>query len=104
VIRTDVFVDRKGIHVKLDKDVHAGLRSRLFYHNLSMQEVFNYFAKLIVSDDPRAIRLVEALVSQRLKEQLGELTKKRRSRQLNELDSDAVYNMIESPEEQDEPV
>ena len=103
MIRSDLFVRRKGVHIKLDKGIHAALRSKLFYHNLSMQEVFNYFAKLLVSDDPKAVKIVENLVSQRLKEQLGELTKERRQ-QFSELDSDAMYSLIESSKESNEPI
>jgi|SRR6478735_9601550 len=101
-MRPDLFQDRKCIHVKIDKHVHAELRSRLFRHNLSMQEVFDEFAKLFVSDDVKANRIVENLVKRKLKETIEALSepKQRRDRSFNDLDHDALYDLIDEGQEE----
>ena len=94
-MRTDLLQDRKCVHVKLDKDIHAALRARLLQHNLSMQEVFDEFAKLIVSDDGRAEKIVKHLVMRKVKEAIEGKPKRQRDRSVNELDHDALYDLIE---------
>lgn len=94
-MRTDILQDRKCIHVKLDKEVHASLRAKLFQHNLSMQEIFDEFAKLVVSDDRAAERIVENLVMRKVKEALEGKPKRPRQRAVSELDHDALYDLIE---------
>lgn len=94
-MRTDILQDRKCVHVKLDKEVHAALRGKMFQHNLSMQEVFDEFAKLVVSDDSRATRIVEHLVMRKVKEAIDGKPKKKRDRGVSELDHDALYDLIE---------
>jgi hypothetical protein len=94
-MRTDIFHDRKCIHVKLEKNVHAAFRSALFKHNLSMQEVLDEFARLVASDDGRARRIVEALVMRKVQEAIEGKPKKERIRSVNELDHDALYDLIE---------
>ncbi len=99
-MRPDLFQDRKCIHVKIDKHVHAELRSRLFKHNLSMQEVFDEFAKLFVSDDAKANRIVEQLVARKLKDAIAGLSEpKRHDRKFDELDHDALYSLIDEKQE-----
>lgn len=94
--RTDVFHDRKCVHVKLDKDVHAALRARLFQHNVSMQEVFDEFARQFVSGDAGANRIVERYVMRKVQALIaGEKKPRRSAMQINELDHDAIYNLID---------
>lgn len=94
-MRTDLLQDRKCVHVKLDKEVHASLRAKLFQHNLSMQELFDEFAKLVASDDHKAGVIVERLVMRKVKEAIDGKPKKQRDRSVNELDHDALYDLIE---------
>jgi hypothetical protein len=88
-MRTDILQDKKCVHVKLDKDVHAALRTKLFQHNLSMQEVFDEFAKLVASDDRSAERIVENLVMRKVREAIDGKPKRRSEKTVNELDHDA---------------
>lgn len=101
-MRTDILHDRKCVHVKLDKDVHAALRGKLFKHNLSMQEVFDEFAKLVASEDKSACRIVENLVMRKVREAIEGKPKKERTRSVNELDHDALYDLIEERSDSDE--
>lgn len=102
-MRTDLLQDRKCVHVKLDKEVHAALRARLFQHNLSMQEVFDEFAKLIASDDSRANRMLEQLVMRKVRDAIEGKPKRVRERSVGELDHDTLYDLIEEGSKPDEP-
>ena len=37
-MRSDIFEERKSVHIKLDKDVHYAIREKLFRHNITMQD------------------------------------------------------------------
>jgi hypothetical protein len=97
LIRTDILQDKKCIHVKLTKDVHLKLREKLFHYQLSMQAVFDEFARLVVEDEKSAIKILEDLAIRRAKEELEKPIKKPVSynrASINELDHNTLYNMI----------
>jgi len=100
-MRFDTFVDKKSIHFKLDKDVHLALRAKLFKYNISMQELFDEFANLVVTDVPKARSIVESILNKRMKSVLsGEKKRKKKKREVfNEVDTDTLYNMINEPED-----
>lgn len=92
-MRSDILADRKCVHIKLSKDVHFALRAKLFKHNISMQELFDEFARLVATDTPRADFIVNSLVSKKLKFALeGKKPKKKET--IRDLDAEALYNMI----------
>lgn len=99
MIRTDILHERKGIHIKLRKDVHLKLREKLFHHQLSMQWVFDEFAKLVINEDRNAMKIVEDLALRRARESLDKPIKKSdgyNRGNINELDHNTLYNMINS--------
>jgi hypothetical protein len=100
-MRFDTFVDKKSIHFKLDKDVHLALRAKLFKYNISMQELFDEFANLVVTDVPKARSIVESILNKRMKSVLsGEKKRKKKKREVfNEVDTDTLYNMINESED-----
>jgi hypothetical protein len=100
-MRFDTFVDKKSIHFKLDKDVHLALRAKLFKYNISMQELFDEFANLVVTDVPKARSIVESILSKKMKSVLsGEKKRKKKKREVfNEVDTDTLYNMINESED-----
>ena len=100
-MRADIFKDRKCIHIQLDKGVHAALRAKMFYHDLSMQEVFDAFAKLIVTEDNKAAKIIENIVKQKLQDAIAGKPV-RREKIGSELDHDALYSLIEERQESDE--
>ena len=105
MIRTDILHDRKCIHVKLKKDVHMKLREKLFQHQLSMQSIFDEFARLIIKEDKRAIKIIEDLVIRRAKEQLEKPLKSSTTYNrgvINELDHNTLYNMINADDSRQE--
>lgn len=90
----DIFQNKKGIHVKLDKEVHAALRAKLFKYNLSMQEVFDDYARLIAEDNRRAQTLLDSLVQKKLKAAIEGTSMRVKDEQFNELDAESLYNLI----------
>ena len=62
------FETKKSVHINLTKTTHAGFRTALFEHSLSMQEVFERFAFLVATNDERANDIIsEAKVIKRNK-------------------------------------
>lgn len=99
MIRTDVLYDKKCIHVKLTKDVHLRLREKLFQYQLSMQSIFDEFARLIINDDKVALKILEELAIRKIKEELEKPVKKPGPYNrdgISELDHNTLYNMINS--------
>jgi hypothetical protein len=103
--RSDILRDKKCIHIKLDKKVHAALRAKLFKFNISMQEVFNEFAAGVAAEDNRSNRILESIVSKKIKDALENPPELRKRKDIGfgELDADALYNLISEDNEEEEP-
>jgi hypothetical protein len=101
-MRFDTFVDKKSVHFKLDKDVHLALRAMLFKYNLSMQDLFDEFALLVVQDSPKARSIIELILNKKMKYSLrGEKAPKRKQKEnFNEIDTETLYNMINDSDDQ----
>jgi len=98
-MRADTFADRKSVHFKLDKEVHLALRARLFQYDISMQELFDEFARLVATDAAKAQSIVNFIISKRIKSTLVNGTKKKKraynkKETFNDMDTEALYNMI----------
>lgn len=60
------FETKKSVHINLTKPTHTEFRKVLFDHDLSMQEVFEWFAHQASAYDPRAISIMkEAKINKR---------------------------------------
>jgi len=94
VISKDLLRSHKGVHIKVSKDVHAELRAKLFKYNLSIQEVMNEFATQFVLGNKDAERIIDTFVKKKLKDQLEGLRNRNRERRIDELDQDALYDLI----------
>ncbi len=102
MIRTDVLHDKKCIHIKLTKETHLKLRERLFHYQLSMQAIFDEFARLVVDNDKHALKMLEDLAIRRTQQALEKPAKKSTSYNrdsINELDHNTLYNMISDDSE-----
>jgi hypothetical protein len=99
-MRPDIFVNKKGIHVKLGKDVHAGFRSTMFKHGLSMQDSLEEFARLVSINDDTAMLIIKNLVRRKTKESIEKY--RERVQKINELDHDTLYDLIEGDVRTDE--
>jgi hypothetical protein len=88
------FLDsHKDLHIKITKPAHAALRALLFKKELSMQELFEEFVQLIVSEDPRTVRMIDQLV---MKKAQAKLDKLKKQQPISELDQDTLYNLLEN--------
>jgi hypothetical protein len=99
---TDIFVDKKSVHFKLDRDVHLALRAKLFKHNITMQELFDEFAQLVATDTAKGQSIIESIVNKKIKKVLStssRVVKRRKKESFKDLDSDALYNMINNSDE-----
>jgi hypothetical protein len=65
----------------------------MFKKELSMQELFEEFVQLIVSEDPRTARIIEQLV---VKKAQAKLDKVKKQPSMSELDQDTLYNLLEN--------
>ena len=52
---------KKSVHINLTKSTHGDLRIALFKRGLSMQEVFNHLASMVVEGHPALIKIIDNL-------------------------------------------
>ncbi len=52
------FETRKSVHINMTRGTHSEFRKVLLDYNLSMQEVFEYFASLVGENDSDAMSIV----------------------------------------------
>jgi hypothetical protein len=89
------------LSTRLDKDLVADLRVLLFKKDLSMQELFEHFAILLVDGDASATRIVDDLVKTKLKDAIEKKGGKPfkapmlRERDLSTPDADVIYDMLD---------
>lgn len=96
----DLFRNKKGVHVKLDKEVHAEFRKKLLDHGVSMQAIFNEFARLVAAGDRNAMRIVESHIRRRLRDEIEK--HKPGETNIDELDHDALYDLISEGDQDEE--
>lgn len=88
----------KGIHIKLDRQTHASFRIKLIDCGLSMQEAFEHFARLAGGGNPTALRMLNGLVRDKIKQEMATIGvkpyKPGTRRRLNELDPEKIYDLI----------
>jgi hypothetical protein len=94
------FQDKRSVHVKIEnQDLHS-LRTYLISKNLTMQDIFEEFAQLVVTKDRRALSILESLCRKKI-ENFMKLDKEdkverkdKKKYYLSELETDALYNLI----------
>jgi predicted KAP-like P-loop ATPase len=52
---------KKSVHINLEKETHAGMRSILFNADLTMQDFFAACAHRLASEDNRFIRMLDEI-------------------------------------------
>ena len=94
----DIDIRCKGVHVKLDKETHSNFKIELVKHGVTMQDAFEEFARLLGQENVSAVRMIEKLVRDRIKEELATVGLKpsgrRAVKHVNELDSESLYDLI----------
>ena len=100
-MRSDIFFIRKSVHIKLLKDSHTALREKLFKHGVTMQDLFEDYADILVSDTAKAEKIIERITIKKIKSMIeGKRSENRLV--MGELDSDTLYNLIEASEKKTE--
>jgi hypothetical protein len=104
----NIFQDKKNIHINLDKDVHAALRTKLFPHGLSMQEIIEEFVRCLVNDTQATDKIINNYLSRRLRDAIEREAQRKQIRvnkkSLTELDHEALYNLIDEDRNKNAPV
>lgn len=88
-----MFEDRKSIHVKLSKDVHFALRAKLFKYSISMQELFDEFARMVATDTAKGQAVLNSIVARKTKNALEGKPRKKKE-PIRTFDADALYDLI----------
>lgn len=97
-MRYDLFYGRKSVHVKLTKEVHASLREKLFRHGLTMQDLFQDAAEMILSESPKAEKLLEKISRKKMQASLEKVSRNSNLR-IGEFDSETLYNLLEGSDD-----
>ena len=93
MMRSDILLDKKCIHIKLDKDTHFALRAKLFKHNITMQDLFEECARLVATETSKGQSIVDSIASRKIQEAISG-TKKKKQIIVSDMDAEALYNMI----------
>jgi hypothetical protein len=101
-IRPDVFQDRKCLHIKLKKETHADFKIALFKLGLSMQEVFEEFARQAGDGKGPAIKILNSASKKKLKAILSGKPRSRKKEKFGQLDVESLYAVISSINENEE--
>lgn len=56
---------RKSVHIQLGVDAHRELRIKLKQMNLTMQDIFDEFSQLVITDDIRAESILNDLLERK---------------------------------------
>lgn len=99
-MRHDIFIDKKSIHIKLSKDIHTALRERLLKAGITMQDLFQDAAELILTDSPRAQKTLDNISRKKMKRYL-EGGNKKQTRALGELDTETLYSLLEQDDKRE---
>lgn len=77
----------------MDKDTHSALRAKLFKHNVTMQDLFEECARLVVSETSKGQNIVDSIVNRKIKEAISGVKKKKQII-VSDMEAEALYNMI----------
>ena len=97
-MRYDLFYGRKSVHVKLTKEVHASLREKLFRHALTMQDLFQEAAEMILTETPRTEKLLDKISKKKMQASLEKVNRNSNLR-IGEFDSETLYNLLEGSDD-----
>lgn len=82
---------KKSVHVVLFTETHREFRKNLLDKDLSIQEVFEKFARLVNVQDKRAVRILEELVQEKREAIVNRLTKSK----IDNRSADDLYAVIQ---------
>ena len=97
-MRTDVFFNKKSVHVKLTRETHTLLREKLFRHGITMQDLFQEAAEMAVSEGVRSDKLLEKIAKKKLLASLQKIDSGQKT-VVGDLDSEMLYNLLEETDD-----
>ena len=80
------FQTKKSVHINLTRGTHTELRTELFQRHLSMQEVFENLAVLIIEKDPYISNILNMI---------QESKRDNTVKKLRQTDADSIFRAIE---------
>ncbi len=95
-MRTDIFFNRKSVHVKLSRDTHTLLREKLFRHGITMQDLFQEAADLAIADSVKSEKFLEKIARKKL---ISSLEKIDKNQKIVDINSEILYNLIEDSDD-----
>lgn len=95
-MRTDIFFNRKSVHVKLSRETHTFLREKLFKHGITMQDLFQEAAELAISDSVKSEKFLEKIAKKKL---LSSLEKLDKNQKIVDINSEILYNLLEDSDD-----
>lgn len=98
-MKTDIFFNKKSVHVKLTREVHALLREKLFRHGITMQDLFQEAAEMAVNEGVRSEKLLEKIAKKKLLQTL-EKSSKDKINSSTVIDSEVMYNLLEDNDDE----
>lgn len=100
---TDIFKDKKLVHVKLDKDTHFTLKTELLKAGISMQEFLAEYCRQYINGSTYAHKIVENYITKKNKYKLQELINdaeqlaraKKEKNEYVDVDRDVIYDLLD---------
>jgi hypothetical protein len=80
------FQTKKSVHINLTRGTHTELRTELFQRHLSMQEVFENLAILIIEKDPYISNVLDVIQENKREDKV---------KRLRQSDADSIFQAIE---------
>ena len=80
------FQTKKSVHINLTRGTHSEFRTELFQRHLSMQEVFENLAVLIIEKDPYLCGILDRIEEDKKNKQI---------RKLRSSDAESIFRAIE---------
>jgi len=102
-MRYDLFYGRKSVHMKLTKEKHVALRTKLLRYGITMQDVFEDLVDTVLEDTPKAENILNKIAKRKLNAAI-EGMKKLKNRKIGEFDVETLYDLIEGNYVEDDDV
>lgn len=98
-MRTDIFFNKKSVHVKLSRETHTLLREKLFRHGITMQDLFQEAAEFAVSDSSKSEKFLEKIAKKKL---INSLEKIDKNHKISNINSEILYNLLEESDDNEQ--
>lgn len=93
---------RKHVHITMPWDAYVRVRTTLFQCNLTVSECFEEFACLLADEHPLATKLVDRCYRNSLARKLAVIKSHDGLTNFDELDSNAIYGLIDGGKSDDD--